>query len=151
MFGKRRGSPFLDEFIKGLLGWDYDVTSDPDPLYNCIAFAVGDESIFWDPVAEGDGYYWPEGAPREYTLDAYVRAFELFGFARCDGDAVEKGYDKIAIYLGADGGIHAAKQIDEHHWKSKLGRWHDIQHELNALVEEYGEVRVFMRRPRAQA
>jgi hypothetical protein len=147
MFGKRRGSPYLDVVIKGLEGWDYDVTSEPTTAYNCIAFAVGDESTVWDPVEDED-YYWPAGAPREYTLDAYLRAFELSGFAPCEGDAVEDGYDKIAIYVNADGSVHAARQVDGLYWKSKLGKLHDIQHPLNALVEEYGEVQGFMRRPR---
>lgn len=29
MSGERRGSPYLDVVIKGLRGWDYDVTSEP--------------------------------------------------------------------------------------------------------------------------
>lgn len=147
MFGKRKGSPYLDGVIKGLDGWDYEVTSEPTHTYNCIAFAAGDDSIWWDPFEDED-YYWPEGAPRQYTLDAYLRAYELDGFARCDDDTVEEGHDKIALYVGDKGGVHAARQIDAVYWKSKLGLLHDIQHPLNALVEEYGAVRVFMRRPR---
>jgi hypothetical protein len=145
MLGKRRGSPYLDVTIKGLEGWDYGVTSEPTDAYNCIAFATGDESNWWDPL-DGEGSYWPEGAPRELSLDAYVRAFELSGFTRCEGDAVEDGFEKLAVYVDDEGRIHAARQIDALYWKSKLGRLHDIQHPLNALVEEYGEVRLFMRR-----
>jgi hypothetical protein len=147
MTGKRRGSPYLDIAIKDLQGWDYDVTSEPTDAYNCIAFAVGDESSWWDPF-DDEGGYWPEGAPRQYTLDAYLCAFELSGFKRCDDDALEEGYEKIAVYTDEAGRVHAARQIDALYWRSKLGRLHDIQHPLKALVEEYGEVRVFMRRPR---
>src|SRR4051812_39226186 len=111
MFGERRGSPYLDVFIKDLEGWDYDVTSEPTDAYNCIAFAAGDESTWWDPI-DDEAYYWPEGAPRAYTLDAYVRAFELSGFTRCEDDVLEEGTDKIAVYVAEDGGVHAARQID---------------------------------------
>jgi hypothetical protein len=147
MFGERRGSPVLDAIIKDLEGWDYDVTSEPTDAYNCIAFAAGDESSWWDPIEDED-YYWPEGAPRRYTLDAYVRAFELTGFTACEDDALEEGYDKIAVYVGEDGSVHAARQIDGLYWKSKLGRLHDIKHPLNALVGHYGAVRVLMRKRR---
>jgi hypothetical protein len=148
MFGKRRSSPFLDVAIKDLEGWDYDVTSDPVDEYNCIAWAAGDDSIWWDPIE--DGYFWPEGAPREYTLAAYVRAFELSGFMVCEGEDPAEGYEKIALYVNDGGRVHAARQLDALYWTSKLGRYHDIRHPLRALVEEYGAVRIFMRKPQAR-
>ena len=135
--------------IKDLEGWDYAVTSEPTDEYNCIAWAAGDASSWWDPV-EDESSYWPEGAPRAHTLAAYERAFELSGFTRCDDDAVDEGYEKIAVYVDDDGRIHAARQIDALYWTSKLGRLHDIKHPLRALEKEYGAVAVFMRRPKAE-
>ena len=37
----------------------YQVTSDKDPDYNCIAHAVGDKSQPWDPCGL-KGYHWPK-------------------------------------------------------------------------------------------
>jgi hypothetical protein len=149
MSGKRRGSPYLDVKIKGLEGWDYDVTSEPTDQYNCIAWAAGDCSSWWEPFGD-EGSYWPEGAPLEYTLDAYVRAFELIGFGPCDDDALEEGFEKVAFYVDGAGQIHAARQIDGLYWTSKVGCAHDISHPLDALTGAYGAIRVFMRRRRGE-
>jgi hypothetical protein len=134
MSGERRGSPYLDALIKDLEGWDYDVTSEPTDEYNCIAWAAGDESAWWDPF-EDEGRYWPEGAPREQTLTAYVRAFEISGFTVCEDDSLNEGYEKLALYMDDRGNVHAARQLDALYWTSKLGRLHDIRHPLSALVE----------------
>jgi len=32
--------------------------SDPDPFYNCIAFAAGDNKRIWDPLPSPN-YHWP--------------------------------------------------------------------------------------------
>jgi hypothetical protein len=145
MLGKQRSSPYLDARIKGLAGWDYDVTSAPTHLYNCIAWAVGDDKRWWEPCED---YYWPEGAPFEYTVDALVKAYELIGYEICEDDSYDSIYEKVAIYVGRNGEKHAARQVDGLYWSSKLGCCHDIQHPLRALEEEYGPARVFMRRSR---
>lgn len=146
MRGERKTSPLLDALIADLEGWDYEVTSEPTDAYNCIAFALGDESTWWDPNDEDA--YWPEDVPREHSLSTYVRVFELAGYCECDDDALEDGFDKIAIQEDERGLIHATRQVDALMWKSKLGRLHDIRHPLNALVQEYGAVQLFMRRPK---
>lgn len=146
MFGRRSGSPLLDEFIKGLEGWDYEVTSEVDYVYNCIAYAAEDQERIWWPGG-GPDTYWPDGAPAEETIEAFVKAYGLLGYDVCDDDSFDRTYEKIAIYVDDDGKPqHAARQLDELYWTSKLGRWHDIKHPLRALEQEYGQAKVFMRR-----
>jgi hypothetical protein len=148
--GKPKTSPYLDAVIKDLYGWDYEVTSEIDLEYNCIAYAAAeDERRNWWPI--GDPYtYWPEGAPAEETLEAFVEAYGLLGYARCEDDSYDSAYEKIALYLSEAGTPrHAAKQIDELYWKSKLGGLHDIRHPLRALEEHYGKAMVFLRRKKS--
>jgi hypothetical protein len=148
--GSGPGSPLLDEFIKGLAGWDYVVESDPDYAYNCIAHAAADDERdrWWWPTG-APNTYWPEGAPAEETVEAFVKAYGALGYDVCDNDAFDAGYEKVALYVGDDGiPKHAAKQIDPTCWTSKLGAWHDIKHPLRALDEEYGAAKIFLRRSR---
>lgn len=149
MSGRRTGSPYLEVCIPELEGWDYEVTSDFDFGYNCIAYTAGDEERIWWPL-DDESVYWPVGAPFECTVNAFVRAYELIGYGRCEDDSFDAGYDKIALYLGEDGNPrHAALQVDGLYWKSKLGRLHDIKHPLRALEgSTYGHPTVFLRRPR---
>jgi len=128
-------------------------TSPPTTDYNCFAFAVGDETRWWDPLPPGS-YYWPPNVPRGYQLEHFQRAFETEGFRRCaDGNLVE-GIEKIAIFINAYGGVeHAARQEPNGKWKSKIGGFEDISHDdLDALSGgDYGDPRCFMERERNYA
>jgi hypothetical protein len=146
--GRTETSPLLDALIKDLAGWDYAVTSEVTYEYNCIAWAADDDSRWWWP--NGEPYcFWPEGVPAEETIAAFVKAYETIGYHVCDDDSYGPDADKIAIYLG-EGGTprHAARQVDELYWTSKLGGLHDVKHPLRALEAEYGSAMVFMSRPR---
>jgi len=125
-------------------------TSLPTRDYNCFAFAVGDETRWWDPLPT-DLYYWPPNAPRGYSLESYQRAFETEGFRSCaDGSPVE-GVEKIAIFLDQFGRVeHAARQEWDGKWKSKIGEFEDILHDdLQALSGgDYGYPTYFMERAR---
>ena len=132
--------------IKGALF----ITSPPTPGYNCIAWAVAaDTERWWWPQPRWH-YYWPEGAPFEETVNDFIRTFQTLGFETCAGEELEKGLEKIAIYVGADGKpTHAARQLANGSWTSKLGAWEDVRHSLRGLTgDRYGEVAHFMRRPR---
>ena len=44
---------------------DYVVTSRQNPGHNCVAFAAGDTTLWWEPLKVPDpGFYWPPGAFR---------------------------------------------------------------------------------------
>lgn len=99
-------------------------------VYNCIAWAANDSLNFWWPSIF-PRYYWPQGVRREETVDAFVDAYATRGFQICKNTKAEKGWEKIAIYADhLNKPKHAARQIDEKIWTSKLGRSYDIYHPL---------------------
>ncbi|WP_293090687.1 hypothetical protein [Moorena sp. SIOASIH] len=64
------------------------------------------------------------------------------GYTPCQSELTESGYEKIALYVDDRGiPIHAAKQLPNGKWSSKLGWLEDIEHELEGLVSDrYGKV-----------
>jgi hypothetical protein len=133
----------------GKQGVDHDQTSPKDGRYNCIAYAAGDYNNWWEPCV---GYtliktYWPPNAPREYTLGAFIAAYSTRGFVTCKSKRYERGYEKIALY-GLNGDItHAAKQLPNGFWASKLGPEEDIYHRYDGLEgSEYGRIVQIMKR-----
>jgi hypothetical protein len=126
---------------------DYEVTSEETVDYNCFAFAAGEEELRWDPV-DPDGY-WPHGVLRELTLDAFIKAYQTLGYECCDNRDLEPGFQKIAIYTYNGEPQHVARQEEDGMWKSKLGDWEDIKHELEGLENPnyYGVVEQILKRP----
>ncbi len=62
---------------------------------------------------------------------------------------MEAGFEKIAIYTTSDGeSTHAARQLSNRKWTSKLRLWEDIERELKGLTGEmYGSVQQILKRP----
>jgi hypothetical protein len=94
--------------------------------------------------------------PSEISLDSYKAVFEVLGYLECSTPDFEVGYEKIAIYVDVDLiPCHAARQLVNGNWTSKLGDWQDIEHpnlnslESSPLMESpYGVVALIMRRRR---
>ncbi len=80
----------------------YTISSPATIDYNCIAWAAGNTEAWWwpDPFNQ---YFWPSEAPREESIDAFVKAFEFLGYTICPDSEYEKGYEKVAIYSKPDG------------------------------------------------
>jgi hypothetical protein len=135
----------LEDLFPRLRGSKYEVTSPEDIRYNCIAWVVGDPERWWWP---DDSSHWPTGSPREETVAAFVATFQQIGFEECEASPPEAGFEKVAIYASADGiPTHAAKQLENGLWSSKLGQLQDIQHHLEDLASlEYGDVVRFLKR-----
>jgi hypothetical protein len=131
----------------GLKSVGFRVTSPLEIDYNCVAWAADDTTRCWWPDAR---HYWPPGLPKEDTLDAMERGFELLGYTRCAEANFEPGFEKVAFFADADGRPkHAARQLPNGMWTSKLGGWEDIEHELHGLSGvHYGRVARLMKRPR---
>lgn len=125
----------------------YRLTSPQTPRYNCIAWAAGDTRKWWpDPSPYA---YWPPSIPRENTLTRFVEAFQTLGYEPCESADLEQEYEKVALY--ADGfPTHAARQLADGAWTSKLGSEEDIEHGMPAGVEgeQYGSVAQVMKRRR---
>jgi hypothetical protein len=128
-----------------LVSEGYTLTSDPDEGYNCIAWAAGVDDGWWDPA---DGYPWPNGVPRNYEPDTLVRVFETLGYQRCDDDSLEIDFEKVAIYANGALYEHAAKQLPNGRWTSKMGPDDDIEHgSLRALESDhFGKVTAILKR-----
>ena len=127
----------------GLAQSQFDITSNPDPFYNCIAWAAGRMDRFWWP-----GHFWPKGAPKKVTRASFISAFESIGYDVCGGPELENGFEKVMIYECNGEPTHAARLLADGRWTSKLGSSHDIAHTIDSLNGAiYGTPALFMRRP----
>lgn len=119
----------------------YHVTSEETAEYNCIAHAAGKADNWWWP--DDAPAYWPEGLEKVETLDAFVKAYASVGFAECHNNdsSVEPGFEKVAIYTDSEGlPAHAARQLSDGAWTSKLGEWEDIRHATLEAMEDAGDL-----------
>jgi hypothetical protein len=123
-------------------------TSPDDVGYNCIAWAAEDTDYWWWPDPMGQAY-WPPGVPREETIAAFEHAYSLQAYAQRSDATLEQGKQKIAIFADRnEKPTHAARQLRDGWWASKLGKGIDIEHELSALDgPTYGTVAVILARP----
>jgi hypothetical protein len=78
-----------------------------------------------------------------------VAAFASLGYTICERDRLEPEYERIALFVDADGQpTHAAWQLPSGRWSSKLGKGEDIEHGLHDLEGTlYGSVVRIMKRP----
>ena len=130
---------------------DWRQTSEIDPVYNCVAYAAGRTDVFWwpDPFAPPLDDYWPTNVTREETIEAFVELYATFHYEPCTDGSLESGYEKVVIYAISTTPTHAARQLPDGTWTSKLGTYEDIQHhDLECLNGPcYGQPVRFMRRP----
>ena len=138
----------IEHLFPNLVAIGYSPKSDPSTIYNCAAYAAGDEFHKW----QGRKYagYWPDSAEPGDGVSALVSAFEAIGYTECEFDpALEPGYEKVAIYAKElDRWQHAARQCEDGRWTSKIGNLEDIIHNTPFALagSEYGDVVCFMKR-----
>ena len=141
----------LEQQMPFLLSEGYVVKSIATRGYNCIAFAADDPSMFyWPDDGDNPDVYWPISR-KDVSLDCFVEMFAYFGYEKCDDGSLETGYEKVVIYMLEGSPSHAAKQLDDGRWKSKLGIAQDIEHNSVRAVEDefcYGTAAQYMKRPR---
>jgi hypothetical protein len=124
--------------------------------HNCIALAAGENDKWWWPSKRFESsYYWPDHLPREEslkeTLPNFIRAFATKGYKVCKSAKLERGVEKVAIYVGPLGNpTHAARQLESGLWLSKCGDLEDIEHKSLAALEGkvYGNAVAFLKRKR---
>ena len=100
----------------------------------------------------------PDGVPHAVTMEAFAQAFATLGYVPCENGLLKSGCDKIAIY-GKDRGdgvfvpTHAARQLPDGRWASKLGQCEDVEHATIDAVNGpiYGAVVRFMARLKGYA
>ena len=130
-----------------LVSEGYIVSSEATWNYNCIAFAADIENEWWWPDPNGEAR-WPAGVQREERLECFAEAFGTLGYQVCEDGMLEASYEKIAIYSQNGVPTHAAKQLPDGRWKSKLGSLEDIEHNTVKALEEYiyGKAVLYMKR-----
>ena len=124
---------------------NHEKTSAWNTTYNCIAWAAGTSEQWWEAAP---GYYWPEGAGMGEDVANLIEAFETLDYLQCCNGELEEGFEKVALYAQGTAWTHAARQLPNGHWTSKLGQAEDIEHILPELVQGtvYGDVHCFMKR-----
>jgi hypothetical protein len=124
---------------------NHRVTSPATRLYNCLAWAVGENFRWWEP-----GRFWPCPLPgTAFTIDDLVAALRTVGYDPCADGTLEPGFEKAALFGdGYDDPTHVARQLANGRWTSKLGDCEDIEHDTVDDVGGglYGTVYQFMRR-----
>ena len=123
----------------------FHVCSPETPEYNCIAWAIGRSDLLMWPNKQSS---WPPLCPYEETIEAFRTAFRTLGYEPCDDEQYEQGFEKIALYAKEGKPKHAARQLANGQWTSKLGQNVDIEHNLSDIEgPKYGQVVMFFRRP----
>ncbi len=133
-----------NEDFPNITNANHRITSPATADYNCIAWASGDTNHWWEP-----GIYWP--APchdGEFGIGVLADLLVHLGYEPCDSDAPESGFTKIALYGSTLFYTHAARQLPNGLWTSKLGKLEDIEHDLPHTIAGgvYGEVMDIMKR-----
>jgi hypothetical protein len=117
---------------------DYSIESPQTHDYNCIAWAAGSDTEWWWP---DEIYYWPDGLPLKEDVETFKLMFVQLGYSACSNADFEEGFEKVAIYAIGDNVKHAARQLTNGRWTSKLGASHDIEHSPEGLEGDfYGNV-----------
>ncbi|EMO41242.1 DUF7689 domain-containing protein [Leptospira noguchii] len=145
---------FLHDWFPKLKNFKYKETSKATISYNCFAWAAGIDNVNWDPDSHASNRksllytlsnlpsYWPADAPAKQDVESFLAAYHLIGFTEEADESLEAGFYKIAIYASDGIPTHAARQLSDGTWTSKLGRSIDIMHEKLEALESirYGSV-----------
>lgn len=72
----------IEKLFPSLKKEGYSITSPETTFYNCIAWAIEDDTKRWDPTPFS-GYYWPENVPTLVSVGTYMHLFSKYGYAKC--------------------------------------------------------------------
>lgn len=130
------------------------LTSPPTRDYNCLAWALGRKDCWMWPNTDGHIHepdeYWPDNVPNDERPTTLIKAYEALGFSLSEDAGLEDKYVKIALYKSQDSETftHAARQLADGTWTSKLSFWEDIRHGTPQSLEGelYGRVYCYMKR-----
>ncbi len=125
----------------------YDETSPATRAYNCIAYAAGDTTKWWWPDSAPHAH-WPKDIPQSETVEAFLECYGGLGYETCNDGQFEEGFEKVAIYALNNVVTHAALQLQNGRWTSKLGKDIDIEHHTLEILAgpHYGQVVRYLRR-----
>jgi len=140
-----------DPIFENLGAADYQVTSKATEEYNCISWSVQlEDQVIWPD--EDEQYSWPPHLVRSDALDSFIAFFSEAGFEVCQDAGHDPAREKVALYVKDGVVMHAARQLSDGNWTSKLGAECDIRHQnLPCLEGPYGQVVVYLQRPQTAA
>ncbi len=124
---------------------NHQFTSPADVEYNCVAWAARDCDHWWQP-----GVFWPiDTSWDEHGIADLELAFKSLKYEDCPDGSLEPGFEKVALYGDSFMYTHAARQLSDGKWTSKLGKAADIEHDTpdDLAGGVYGYVAQFMKRP----
>ena len=138
----------IDAQFPALAAAGYEIVGESSADYNCIAYAAGETDRWWSHEANIH-CYWPEPAQRTSSIAGLVAVFTALGYEPAADASVEIGYIKVALYQQNGQWTHAARQMPNGRWRSKLGPGPLIEHDTPADLAGalYGVVHCIMRRP----
>jgi len=136
----------VEQDFPGLIGANYALSAE-DFNINCLAYAMGDPSNWWEPP-KGQGQYWPDGFSEDTSVQTAEEILRSRGYTEEIQIGKVPGGEAIAIYSDGHEWTHFAKFSDGV-WSSKLGDGHDVcGHDLEHLVGHlYGGVRKILAKP----
>jgi hypothetical protein len=142
-------------FPKLIQDKNFKITSKDTPNYNCIAWACKYNERWIQPPYLGKPkldcvVWWPPEVPEGLEPECLKKLFEYHGYVECEGSEHEDGYKKVALYFNKHKNewTHAARELNNGFWTSKLGSYNDIQHGTPETIEneDYGRVYCFMKK-----
>lgn len=158
---KQQSEQRIKRIFENLKDGEFKLTSPFDSKYNCIAYAADDNSKWWwavETAMVGNDVFWFNNIPSQATLENFILAFGKLGYQSCENAELEKGFEKVAIYVSTKDEIHApkgslthmARQLPNGKWTSKLGNDVDISHDTLQCLEGrvYGIVKQILKRPK---
>jgi hypothetical protein len=81
-------------------------------------------------------------------LEAFIKLFQSVGYQICENGELETGFQKLALFEKDGKPTHAARQLADGNWTSKLGAHFDVKHTLTAINGgRYGDAILFFKRP----
>jgi hypothetical protein len=139
----------LRKDFPNLTYWNSKQTSKASRIYNCITWALGMNNCWIWPDSVYDIYTWPYNLPRVLNKTIFIKLFGHYEYKIIpDMDiSIQEHIQKIAIYANTLGlPTHAARQLRNGYWTSKLGIDMDIEHDTLEVLEgpAYGSVYVIM-------
>ena len=135
----------LIEIFPKLSSEDFEIVDEPTRQYNCIAYAAGDTSQWWWPNGID---YWPPWVSLNNRMESLKEALAGLGYEPCDDGNVEDEYQKVALYGSQERFEHAAVQMPNGRWRSKMGQGPVIEHRGPESLSggPYGTPKIYMRK-----
>lgn len=143
----------------------FRLSSHKNVNYNCIAWAGQVDYEFWWPEVipynklDGIKYNWPFHITNSDKLEYFIELFSHLGYTE-ESDNVSNehpNYRKIALFIKEDKlnpnrltceCTHAARQLRNGLWASKLGSIEDIEHSNPYDLEGnlYGKIAIILKK-----